>query len=408
LARQAAAAARIHKQPGNASMNPEIAADRYVAMISPARVAMATAYTQGGHWLVLWGWLLSVLISVVILRMGVMRRIVTRIGGAKGHRNRASFGVGVAFILLHWALLLPWSAYAAWWRERSYGITSISGGAWFAQSLISAVFSAISGGIFLMLLYLLIRKTGRRWWIWGTGISAVALFAAIVLQPVVLGPVFQKFTPLPQGAVRDTVIAIARETGTPADQIVIAHGGDGPSYTARVDGLGGFARIVLGEGMVAIPVDTAALRAVVGHEIGHYKHQHLLWLTLFMTVLVGCSLLIIDRLFGPVARWLATEHRTLSDPAGLPVLAVIFSTFVLLTTPLINTALRTVELDADRYGLDHAREPDGAARALLRTVDYRAPSPGRIEEILFYEHPSIRHRLENAMAWKAAHSAGGR
>lgn len=389
-------------------MNPATATDQYLATIPAARAALATAYTQGGHWLVLWGWLFSILVPILILRTGLMRRIAAKAAGQKDRRNRAVFAVAVTFFLLHWLLMLPWSAYADWWRERSYGITSISGGAWFAQSLISTIFSAITGGIFLVLLYLLIRKTGRRWWIWGAGISAIALFAAIVLQPVVLGPVFQKFSPLPQGPVHDTVVAIAKETGTSAEQIVVAHGGDGPKYTARVDGLGSFARIVLGEGMVATPVDTAALRAVVGHEIGHYKHQHLLWLTLFMTVLVAVALLVIDRLFAPVARLLGVGDRTLADPAGLPVLVVIFSTFIFLTTPLINTALRTVELDADRYGLDHAREPDGAARALLKTVDYRAPSPDPLEEILFYEHPSIRHRLENAMAWKAAHPAGHR
>ncbi|MET3723668.1 M48 family metalloprotease [Sphingomonas trueperi] len=386
-------------------MDPASATDQYLATIPAARAALATAYTQGGHWLVLWGWLFSILVPIVILRTGLMRRIAAKAAGEKDRKNRAVFAVAATFFLLHWLLLLPWSAYADWWRERSYGITSIAGDAWFAQSLISAIVSAISGGIFLVLLYLLIRKTGRRWWLWGTGISAIALFAAIVLQPVLLGPVFQKFTPLPQGPVRETVVAIAHETGTPAEQTVIAHGGDGPSYTARVDGLGSFARIVLGEGMVATPVDTAALSAVVGHEIGHYKHQHLLWLTLFMTVLVAVALLVIDRLFAPIARLLGAGDRSLADPAGLPVLVVIFSTFIFLTTPLINTALRTVELDADRYGLEHAREPDGAARALLKTVDYRAPSPGRLEEILFYEHPSIRHRLENAMAWKAAHPA---
>lgn len=389
-------------------MDPASATDQYLATIPAARAALATTYTQGGHWLVLWGWLFSVLVPILILRTGLMRRIAAKVAGDKDRKNRAVFAVAVTFFLLHWALLLPWDAYADWWRERSYGITSISGGAWFAQSAISTIFSALSGGVFLVLLYLLIRRTGQRWWIWGTGISAIALFAAIVLQPVLFGPVFQTFTPLPQGPVRETVVAIAHETGTPAEQIVIAHGGDGPSYTARVDGLGSFARIVLGEGLVATPVDTAALRAVVGHEIGHYQHQHLLWLTLFMTALVGVALLVIDRLFAPVARALGAGDRSLSDPAGLPVLAAIFATFVFLTTPLINTALRTVELDADRYGLEHAREPDGAARALLKTVDYRAPSPGRLEEVLFYEHPSIRHRLENAMAWKAAHAAPAR
>lgn len=386
-------------------MDSASATDQYLATIPAARAALATAYTQGGHWLVLWGWLFSVLVPILILRTGLMCRIAAKVAGEKDRKNRAVFAVAVTFFLLHWLLLLPWDAYAVWWRERSYGITSIAGGAWFAQSLISAIFSAISGGVFLVLLYLLIRRTGRHWWLWGTGISAVALFGAIVLQPLLLGPVFQKFTPLPGGPVRETVVAIAHETGTAADQIVIAHGGDGPSYTARVDGLGSFARIVLGEGLVATPVDTAALRAVVAHEIGHYKHQHLLWLTLFMTVLVAVALLAIDRLFAPVARLLGAGDTRIADPAALPVLAVILATFVFVTTPLINTALRTVELDADRYGLDHAREPDGAARALLKTVDYRAPSPGRIEEILFYEHPSIRHRIENAMAWKAAHPA---
>ena len=96
--------------------------------------------------------------------------------------------------------------------------------------------------------------------------------------------------------------------------------------------------------------------------------------------------------------------ESLADPAGLPVLGAVLATLTLLATPLLNTTTRLAESDADSFSLAHAHEPDGLSRALVKTVEYRASSPSTLEEVIFYDHPSVEHRVRKAMEWRAAHA----
>jgi STE24 endopeptidase len=99
-----------------------------------------------------------------------------------------------------------------------------------------------------------------------------------------------------------------------------------------------------------------------------------------------------------------TPARTQSagDVASLPLLAALFSVFMLAATPVFNTIIRTNEIEADRFGLNLARDPHGFAEAILKLADYRKPVPGALEEIVFFHHPSARHRIHDAMRWREA------
>jgi STE24 endopeptidase len=99
----------------------------------------------------------------------------------------------------------------------------------------------------------------------------------------------------------------------------------------------------------------------------------------------------------------ARDVTGIADPAGLPVLLVLVSLIGLIGTPLTNTLARTIEADADRFSLEHVNEPDGLSKALIKTMEYRAATPGAVEEIIFYDHPSVSLRVRRAMDWKAAH-----
>ncbi len=89
------------------------------------------------------------------------------------------------------------------------------------------------------------------------------------------------------------------------------------------------------------------------------------------------------------------------------MLAAIVAVLALLGAPLLNTLTRMTEANADSFSLQVANEPDGQARALMKSADYRAPRPSALEEFLFYDHPSVEHRVRKAMDWKAAHGSGG-
>ena len=377
----------------------------YMATLSPAAHAKATAYTQGGHWLLLWGALVSVATCWIVLRSGVLVRTANAVERRRPRRNLAVFACSAVFALASFVIGLPWTAYSAWWRERSYGLTSQAFGGWFGEQLIELLLSILVGGLFLTVLYALMRRTGRAWWMWGAGLAVAFVVLGAVAAPVVVEPLFNRYTPAPPGPTRDAVVALAKATGTPSGKIYVYDGSKQSNrYTANVSGLGGGARVAMSDVMFKKNADIAEVRGVVGHEMGHYKHLHVLWGALFSSVMAALAFFLIDRLFTPAARMLGATHvAAISDPAGLPVLLAVFTVLGLLATPITNTVTRTMEADADHFSLEHAHEPDGLSKALVKTIEYRASSPGALEEFVFYDHPSVEHRVRAAMDWKAAH-----
>ncbi|ALL13591.1 M48 family metallopeptidase [Caulobacter henricii] len=377
----------------------------YLAQLSPAVHAKAQAYTQGGHWLLLWGFLISLLSAFLILRSGVLVRTRLRL---EGHRRRpllASFGVGVVFLLMDWLLNLPWSAYSNWWREKQYGMTSQAFVAWLGEGALSFLISAVFTGLFLVALYGLIRKARRLWWLWAGGLSAGFMVLGMLVAPIYIEPLFNTYTPAPNGEVRNAVVEMAKANGIPSDKIFIYDGSrQSNAYTANVSGLFGSARIAMSDTMFRKGADLAEVRGVVGHEMGHYARGHSLWITGIFSLLAILAFFLVDRFFAPMQRLLSADGVTgIADPAGLPVLAVILAVLGLLGTPILNTVIREIETDADRYSLEHVGEPDGLAKALVKTIEYRAATPGKIEEALFYDHPAVGVRIRRAMDWKAAH-----
>ena len=95
--------------------------------------------------------------------------------------------------------------------------------------------------------------------------------------------------------------------------------------------------------------------------------------------------------------------RGMTDVAVLPLAVMVFSVYFFVTTPIGNTITRTMEFEADMYGLNAARQPDGEANVDLLLGEYRKMDPGQMEEFIFYDHPSGRTRITAAMRWKAEH-----
>ena len=141
----------------------------------------------------------------------------------------------------------------------------------------------------------------------------------------------------------------------------------------------------------------------MAHEMGHYVMNHVYKFVFFLgvVIVIGFALLrwaavrLVARV-GP--RWGISD---LGDVAVLPMAALLFSTYFFLLTPVLNTVVRTQEMEADRFGLNAARQPDGFAQAALKLSEYRKMEPTPLEEWLFYDHPSGATRIRTAMQWKA-------
>lgn len=392
------------------NFDPAAATAQWLATLSPQETARAVAYTHGSHWLILWSFLVSALVAWIIVRTDLLVATRRRIERSEPRPLLASFAVALVYSALSWALTLPWSIYESWWREKQYGLTSQPFGGWLGEAAIGAAISVVIGAALLVAIYALIRRARRFWWAWASVVTAAFIIVGLIVSPLVIEPIFNTYTPAPNGPVRDAVVELAKQTGTPSDKIFIYDGSkQSDRYTANVSGLFGSARVAMSDTMFKKGADLAEVRGVVGHEMGHYARAHLLWTVGILIVLSALGFWLTDRLYPTVRRLLSARSvGDISDPAGLPILALILTFLGVLATPISATMTRTMEADADRFSLVHANEPDGLSKALIKTAEYRAPSPSAVEEFLFYDHPSVENRIRRAMEWKAAHPSGAR
>ena len=144
-----------------AQFDPATATAAYLAQLPPEAHAKATAYTQGGHWLLLWGFLVSALVAFLIVRSGLLVALRRRLERRRPRPVLVSLVVGVVYLLIDGVLSLPWSVYADWWRQKQYGLTSQAFAGWLGETAITALISAVMFGLFLTALYALIRKAPR-------------------------------------------------------------------------------------------------------------------------------------------------------------------------------------------------------------------------------------------------------
>lgn len=386
-----------------ATLTPAQEAARLVDSLGPEALAQAQAYTTGNHWVLLINLGVSLLVALVMVRLRLLDRIAARFGDKR--RFLASFTVGTAFLLISSVLALPWELYTDWYRERAYGLSSQPLGDFLGQMAIGEAISMSVGGLFLAGIYALIRRAGQRWWLWSGGFAGIVTLLGLLAGPALIEPLFNEYKPVPPGEVRTALEAIADDVDIPHDRIFMYDGSrQSDRFTANVSGIGPTARIAISD--VALKqASIAEVRAVTGHEAGHYKLGHIWRYAVIFPVLAMVFFFVLNRLFAPTARLLGSDAR-LDEPRGLPVFAVVGSVLGLLVTPLTNTLTRMGETEADRYSLMTVNEPDALATALVKTAEYRYPRPSALEEALFYTHPSVEKRALRAMEWKAAHPKG--
>jgi len=377
------------------------ATDTYINSLGIEALAKATAYTSGSHWILLWGFLISALTTWVFVKYGILNKIDTKLN--KRSLWLRSFVISGAFIFLSSLLMLPWSIYSDWWREVSYGKTSQPIEDFLSQGGISLLLSSLLGGLFFSGIYFFIRRVGQFWWAWSGGLTAVFISTMMLLGPIWIEPLFNKYTPLPQGEVREALELLAKQANIDPDRIFVYDGSrQSNRFTANVSGLGSSARIAISD----VALKSASLdevKAVTGHEIGHYVSGHVWNLIGTATVLAMLFFYLANALFSKVSRSIGSAS-VIADPIGIPVLLLCVSFLALLAQPVINFVVRQGEIEADQYSYQSVNLPDAMATALVKTAEYRNPRPNAVQEFIFYSHPSVEKRVKAAMEWKAQHS----
>lgn len=384
----------------SATMTPAAEAARMIDSLGPEALAKAQAYTTGNHWLLLIGAIVSILIAWVMERFKLLDWVADKVSGWKFAFS--TIAVSAAFFAISDLLELPWTIYTDWQRQHAFGMSKQPLGDFMGQWAIGEAVSLVLGALFMWGIYSLIRKTGARWWLWGGGFTAIVVLLTLLAAPSLIEPLFNKYQPVPAGPVLTALEEIADDVGIPHDRIFMFDGSrQSERFTANVAGIGPTARIAISD--VALKEATLAeVRAVTGHEAGHYKLGHVWRAAVIMPLLAMLFFFLLNRLFAPTARLLGSD-ATLGEPRGLPVFMVVGSIVGLLITPITNNLTRIGEKEADAYSLKTVNEPDALATALVKTAEYRYPRPSALQEFLFYTHPSVENRVLKAMEWKAAH-----
>ena len=392
-----------------ADADPATATRAWLDTVPADKRAKSDAYFEGGYWLILWNFLVSTAIFIFLLSSRISARLRDFAERVTRFKAMQIVLYAVAFILLATVLSFPLTVYQEFFREHKYGLATQTFGSWLLDQIKALGFGVFGLSLFLIVLYAVFRKAPRTWWIWATGVMVIfQLFASFVL-PVFVLPAFNKYTPLEEPALRESILALARANQIPVDKVFVV---DASRQTTRVSanvaGFLGTTRIALNDNLLN-QCTLPEIRHVMGHEMGHYVLNHGMKLAIYFGLFYLVGFGLIRFLFdATLQRWGERWGiRGIADPAGLPLLALLFGAYFFVLTPFTNTAVRVTEAEADIFGINTAREPDGFAKVSLKLGTYRKLDPGALEEFIFFDHPSGRARIRMAMDWKAAHLPAG-
>lgn len=387
----------------SAHFDAERATDAWLNTIPSAERAKSDAYFEGGYWLNLWDFLYIAAVLLLLVETKLAARMRDWVIALTRKRRLQALIYTVGLIFLLSMLTFPLTIYQDFWREHQYGLLNQNFGQWFRDQLIGLMLALVAGGLagtgFLMLAW----RFPRTWHLWMTAFGVVFLAIVILIAPVFLAPLFNTYKPLSDGAVKSQILSLARANGISVNAVYEVNASrQSDRVSANVSGLLGTERIALNDNLLN-RCSPQAIEATMGHEMGHYVLHHILNSMLFFSVCSAISLVLLRwALNQALARWgLRWNIRSASDPGVLPLALLIIVTIAFLATPITNTFTRTQEYEADIFGLNTARQPDGEAEVDLLLGEYRKMDPTPLEEFVFFDHPSGRTRIYAAMRWKA-------
>jgi len=386
----------------SANFNAEAATEAYMAMIPPAATARSNAYFEGGYWLILWDFLYGSVVALLVLNLrwsAWMRDVAERVTRFKWLQTALYW---CQYLLLTTLLGFPLEYYQSFVREHKYGLATQSFGPWMGDEGKSLLVGLIMGAIAAVVLFAIVRKLRQSWWIWGSVAMIALAVVGIAISPVYIQPIFNKVTRLNDPKITVPILRIAHANGIPTNDVYqIDSSRQTTRMSANVSGFANTTRITLNDNLLRRG-SPEEIQAVMGHEMGHYVMHHIPKSIFFLSVVIVLFFAFLRwSLAWTLGRWgTQWQIRGVGDPAVLPLVFLLAGIFFFVLTPVLNTEIRMHEKEADMFGLNAARQPDGFAQAAIHLSEYRKMSPGPIEEWIFFDHPSGYDRIHSAMVWK--------
>lgn len=331
-------------------------------------------------------------------------RLISAVSGplGGGWLSRAVLG-GLAVAVLGRLITLPLDA----WAEavlRRYGLSTQDWPAWLGDQARSLGITAVVLSVAVAGFYGLARAAPRSWWLPVAVAGAVLVFLASFLYPVVVEPVFNRFTPLPAGELRTSLLNLARQDDVPVHDVLVADASRRTTaLNAYVSGYGRTRRIVIYDTLLRASPDE--VRLVVAHELGHAKRNDVLHGTILgaLGMAFAVCLIYLAMSWAPLLRRAGVESA--GDPRSVALLLFLATALTFAGTPAENLISRRIEARADVHSLDLTRDPVtfiASERRLARTnLSDLYPNP--VVYGLFASHPSTPERIALARNWARLH-----
>ena len=385
--------------------DPDHATGSYLARVSGQLRERSDSYTDGGYFWGLIDFLYGLLIASLLLWFRVSARMRDWTVEKTGNRAFQAMLYGVIYVSAVTLVRLPLDIFEGFVREHAYDLSNQNFLQWLGDYTKSFALTLIAAVIVLPILYAAIRRAGAAWWLWGAGIVIAFSILLNVIYPVFIAPLYINYTPLPDSPLKQNIMSLARANGIPADNIwLVDESRQSKRISANVSGFLGTTRISLNDNLLNLGTPDEVL-AVLGHEMGHYVMGHALRGILLMGLMTLIGFAAVAWGFGFSAvrfgsHWQVHEP---GDIAGLPLLVALMSIFLFLALPVSNSIVRSMESQADLFGVNAVRKPDAFSTVVLKLADYRKLDPGPLEEAMLYNHPSGRSRITMMMHWKKEH-----
>ena len=296
---------------------------------------------------------------------------------------------------------LPFDWHSQFRLEQRFGFNTTTQRTWWMDRLKGLLLAMVLGYPLLVLILKIVQWTGAWWWVWAWAALMAFQFLMLVLAPVLIMPLFNKFTPLPEGSLRERLLELAQRTQFSAQSIQLMDGSKRSRHSnAFFTGFGRFRKIVLFDTLVQ-QLTEPELEAVLAHEIGHYKKRHIPRMLAFSAVSSLAGFYVISVLAGQ--GWFyrafgfqpsAIGHQPFAIAPALLLFGLLAGTVTFWLSPLLHGWSRRYEYQADAFAarvMSGAQPLIGALRKLNeKNLSNLAPHPWYSG--FYYSHPTLIER----------------
>ena len=303
-----------------------------------------------------------------------------------------------AFVVIGALLDLPFELYRTFVLEQRFGFNRMTWKLYLGDMLKGLLVGVLIGLPLAALVLWIMGTTGQLWWLWAWGAWTAFQLLALVLYPTLIAPLFNRFTPLPEGELKDQVQSLMQRCGFAAKGLFVMDGSRRSAHAnAYFTGLGAAKRVVFFDTLLS-KLNGNEIEAVLAHELGHYKHRHVLKRMLLVFGLSLAGLALLGWLSASAGFYTSLGVRPSfdapNDALALLLFMLALPPFMFLLSPLGARLSRRHEFEADAYACAQADGRD-LANALLKLHEDNAATltPDPLYARFYYSHPPATERL---------------